>query len=90
LADGWRGHNPLPELGYLHHVVREDYHVGENLLPLVNRVASLLKRWLLGTHRGAVRASHLDYYLESLRSDSTGDDPNPEESFSTGSSSRPS
>jgi len=27
--------------------------VGENLLPLANRVASLLKRWLLGTHQAA-------------------------------------
>ena len=37
---------------------------GENLLPLTNRVASLLKRWLLGTHQGAVSAEHLDYYLD--------------------------
>ena len=35
-----------------------------NLLPLANRVASLLKRWLLGTHQGAVSAAHLDYYLD--------------------------
>jgi len=65
-TDGWMGYNTLPELGYLHQVVREDVHVGENLLPLVNRVASLLKRWLLGTHQGAVRASHLDYYLDEF------------------------
>lgn len=36
----------------------------DNLLPLVNLVASLLKRWLLGTHQGAVQHSHLDYYLD--------------------------
>jgi transposase-like protein len=65
-TDGWSGYNPLPELGYHHHVARQDSHVGENLLPLVNRVASLLKRWLLGTHQGAVRASHLDYYLDEF------------------------
>lgn len=29
-------------------------------------MASLLKRWLLGTHQGAVRSSHLDYYLDEL------------------------
>ena len=34
------------------------------MLPLANRVASLLKRWLLGTHQGAVSATHLDYYLD--------------------------
>ena len=27
-------------------------------------VASLLKRWLLGTHQGAVSAEHLDFYLD--------------------------
>ena len=52
--------------GYGHRVVREDAYLGDNLLPLTNRVASLLKRWLLGTHQGAVRASHLDYYLDEF------------------------
>ena len=36
------------------------------MLPLVNRVASLPKRWLQGTHQGAVRKSHLDYYLDEF------------------------
>jgi len=35
-------------------------------LPAVNRVASLLKRWLLGTHHGAVQPSQLDHYLEEF------------------------
>ena len=26
----------------------------------------MLKCWLLGTHQGAVRASHLDYYLDEF------------------------
>ena len=63
-TDGWRGYNGLAELGYQHVVVRKDPDLGENLLPLVNRIASLLKRWLLGTHQGAVQHSHLDYYLD--------------------------
>jgi hypothetical protein len=33
-------------------------------MPRVHRVASLLKRWLLGTHQGAVRPQQLDYYLD--------------------------
>ena len=33
-------------------------------MPRVHRVASLLKRWLLGTHHGAVSEKHLDYYLD--------------------------
>lgn len=35
-------------------------------LPVVNRVASLLKRWLLGTHHGAVQPGQLDHYLEEF------------------------
>jgi transposase-like protein len=63
-TDGWSAYNFLPGEGYDHQVVRQSAEVGENLLPLVNRVAALLKRWLEGTHQGAVRASHLDYYLD--------------------------
>lgn len=33
-------------------------------MPRVHRVASLLKRWVLGTHQGAVRPQQLDYYLD--------------------------
>ena len=32
----------------------------------MHRVASLLKRWLLGTHQGAVSVEHLDYYLDEF------------------------
>jgi transposase-like protein len=63
-TDEWRGYNNLATLGYRHEVVRKDAHVGDNLLPKANRVAALLKRWLLGTHQGAVQHSHLDYYLD--------------------------
>ena len=38
----------------------------EVLLPRVHRVASLLKRWLLGTHQGSVHREHLDPYLEEF------------------------
>ena len=65
-TDGWGGYNGLKALGYKHEIIRPTPALGENLLPLVNRVASLLKRWLLGTHQGAVRSSHLDYYLDEF------------------------
>jgi transposase-like protein len=39
---------------------------GEHLLPRVHRVVSLLKRWLLGTHQGAIGHEHLDYYLDEF------------------------
>ena len=40
--------------------------MGDNLLPLVNRVVALLKTWLQGTHQGAVHPAHLDYYLDEF------------------------
>lgn len=53
--------------GYLHdrHIQR-DQPPGEHLLPRVHRVVSLLKRWLLGTHQGAIGQEHLDYYLDEF------------------------
>ena len=35
-------------------------------MPGVHRVASLLQRWILGTHQGAVRPEQLDYYLDEF------------------------
>lgn len=63
-TDGWNGYNGLRDLGYAHEVVRDSEDVGANLLPLCHRVASLLKRWLGGTHQGAVSHEHLAYYLD--------------------------
>ena len=53
--------------GYTHdrHVQREQA-AGEYLLPRVHRVVSLLKRWLMGTHQGAVGHEHLDDYLNEF------------------------
>ena len=36
------------------------------LAPRSANVSSLLKRWLLGTHQGAVSPAHLDYYLDEF------------------------
>lgn len=65
-TDDWNGYNGLNKKGYKHKVVRQTATIGEDLLPLAHRVASLLKRWLQGTHQGAVRHSHLDYYLDEF------------------------
>lgn len=65
-TDGWGGYNQISSSGYQRKIIRPEAVVGENLLPLVNRVAALLKRWLLGTHQGAVHVSHLDYYLDEF------------------------
>jgi len=64
-TDGWRGYLGLS--GYVHdRQVQSDQPDGEHLLPRVHRVVSLLKRWLLGTHQGAVGHDHLDYYLDEF------------------------
>ncbi len=68
MTDGWRSYLRLPQAGYVHKPTNisaggDPAHV---VMPAVHRVASLLKRWLLGTHQGAVRPEHLDYYLDEF------------------------
>lgn len=68
LTDGWVGYKPLARHGYSHKPTNisasgDPAHV---VIPGVHRVASLLKRWLLGTHQGAVRPVHLDAYLDEF------------------------
>jgi len=65
-TDGWKGYNDVATLGYTHEVIRATEEVGEDLLPHCHRVASLLKRWILGTHQGAISHEHLDYYLDEF------------------------
>src|ERR1022692_1105602 len=63
VTDGWEAYAGLPQWGYGHsvHVLRgQGADAATRLLPRVHRVAALLKRWLLGTHQGAVRAQYLD------------------------------
>lgn len=67
-TDGWRGYSRLSKAGYVHDVtvVSRREEMASELLPRVHRVASLLKRWLLGTHQGAVSGKYLDYYLDEF------------------------
>ena len=65
-TDGWSGYTQLSSKGYKHIVVRKNADVGDNLLPLANRVVALLKNWFVGTHQGAVCSSHIDYYLDEF------------------------
>ena len=67
-TDGSPAYRSLPKHGYRH---QQNVMVGSDLLahftmPGVHRVASLLKRWLLGTHHGAVQPNQLDYYLDEF------------------------
>lgn len=54
--------------GYVHKpiVVRKQSKAADELLPRVHRIISLVKRWLMGTHQGAVQHDHLDYYLDEF------------------------
>jgi len=67
-TDGWEGYRGLGESGYRHQVtvLRSREETASELLPRVHRVVSLLKRWLMGTHQGAVSHEHLDYYLDEF------------------------
>ena len=67
-TDGWEGYTGLEAKGYRHKVtvLKGRQASPSQLMPRVHRVASLLKRWLLGTHQGAVSQEHLDYYLDEF------------------------
>src|SRR3984957_9620471 len=67
-TDGWPGYSGLQKEGYDHEVtrIRGKLKDASKLLPRVHRVISLLKRWLLGTHQGAVSHQHLVYYLDEF------------------------
>jgi len=68
ITDGLPTYLGLPQKGYPHdrRVLLGSGESAEAVLPRVHRVASLLKRWLLGTHQGAVSREHLDYYLDEF------------------------
>jgi transposase-like protein len=64
-TDGLNAYRELE--GYVHdRQVQRRAEEDEHLLPRVHRVISLLKRWLLGTHQGAVGHDHLDDYLNEF------------------------
>jgi len=67
-TDGWLGYSPLKSNGFRHDVTYLKGHkkTASELLPRVHLVISHLKRWLLGTHQGAVSHKHLDYYLDEF------------------------
>lgn len=67
-TDGWNGYNGLNKCGYEHVVTNiassgDPAHV---VMPRVHLIASLLDRWWLGIHQGAIRRSHLAYYLDEF------------------------
>jgi transposase-like protein len=67
-TDAWPGYDDIGRYRFDHRITSlnatgDPAHV---VLPHVHLVASLLKRWLLGTHQGAVTDHQLDYYLDEF------------------------
>lgn len=66
-TDEWAGYPSIAKYGYSHIAVKGHASVpGEDPTPLVHRIASLLKRWILGTHHGRVEETHLQEYLNEF------------------------
>ena len=67
-TDGSAAYRSLKDLGYEH---RRTVMLGSDVpahvsMAGVHRVASLIKRWILGTHHGSVQPAHLDAYLNEF------------------------
>ena len=65
ITDGWQGYRSATK-DYTHQRVVVTGADTSALLPGVHRVASLLKRWLLGTHQGGIATTHLQDYLDEF------------------------
>lgn len=66
VTDGLQSYRELE--GHVHdrQIQKHQPTDAEHLLPRVHRVISLLKRWLLGTHQGAIAHKHFDDYLDEF------------------------
>ena len=68
LTDGWQGYGGLSRHGYTRKIspLSASGDSSDVPMPGVHRVASLLKRWILGTHHGSIDPVHLQSYLEEF------------------------
>ena len=68
VTDNWSGYDPLKKKDYQRRIIsiNNRREQASQLLPRVHLAISLLKRWMLGTHQGAVSHEHLDYYLDEF------------------------
>ncbi len=67
-TDDWTGYHGLETKGYRHEVIsiKRSGKQAHELLPRVHKVISLFKRWLMGTHQGAISHEHLTSYLNEF------------------------
>ncbi|MCE3247370.1 MAG: tnpA 3 [Geminicoccaceae bacterium] len=68
VTDGWSGYGGLATAGYAHAPLNLSASWGDASLrlPAIHLVFGLAKRWLLGTHHGAVSKKHLSAYLDEF------------------------
>ena len=68
VTDGWSGYGGLAAAGYAHEPLNLSTTWGDAALrlPAIHLVFGLAKRWLLGTHHGAVSKKHLPAYLDEF------------------------
>ena len=67
ITDGWKSYPPATRDLYVHEPLEGASGAdASNLLPGVHTVASLAKRWLLGTHQGRLDDAHLASYLNEF------------------------
>jgi len=65
ITDGWPSYNELISRGFQHKVQKATVkNEDQEVLPNVHRIASLLKRWLLGTHQSYLNKNKIEYYLD--------------------------
>ncbi len=67
ITDAWKGYVDVTKMKY-EHIIENQTKItdDDSTLPHVHRIASLLKRWLLGTHQSYVNKGHLEYYLDEF------------------------
>lgn len=67
ITDGWKGYTDVKKMKYIHEIQDKKVILDkEEITPNVHKIASLLKRWLLGTHQNYVSQDYLNYYLDEF------------------------
>jgi transposase-like protein len=65
ITDEWPSYNEVESMGFIHKTQKATaMDEDQEVLPNVHRIASLLKRWLLGTHQSYLNKNKLEYYLD--------------------------
>lgn len=67
-TDGWPTYRQLQYIGFKHEatILSDSSDPAHVAMPAAHRVASLLKRWLLGVEQGGIATAHLPVYLEEF------------------------